>query len=225
MGSHFRADEGRAERLGFDEAILCEPKTESQVHSIVDDAQQRGASLLLTRLEADRAGRLAAVFGEQLDYDELSRTAYFGDVAAPEGHERVVVVSGGTSDIAVCREAVRTLYYYGVRATELYDVGVAGLSRLLDRIDHIRGYPVAIAVAGMDAALPTVLAGLIPAFVVAVPTSTGYGTAEGGRTALKAVLSSCAPGLVSVNIDNGYGAACAALRVLGAGASPRPDAG
>ncbi len=212
--AHFTPDRERTQRLGFDEAILCETKTDGQVRAIVDDAQDRGNTLLLTRLDADRAARLSTVYSKLLDYDELSRTAYFGTVGEPDGPASVVVVSGGTSDVPVCREAVRTLAYYGVRCTELYDVGIAGLSRLLERIEDIRAFPVAIAVAGMDAALPSVLAGLIPAFVVAVPTSTGYGAAEGGRTALKALLSSCAPGLVAVNIDNGYGAACAALRVL-----------
>ncbi len=214
LDAQIRPDRERTQRLGFDEAILCETKTDGQMQAIVDDAQDRGATLLLTRLDADRAAHLLTVYNEQLDYERLSRTAYFGTIREPDGPARVVIVSAGTSDVPVCREAVRTLHYYGVGCAELYDVGVAGLSRLLERIEEIRTFPVAIAVAGMDAALPSVLAGLIPAFVVAVPTSTGYGVADGGRTALKALLSSCAPGLVAVNIDNGYGAACAALRVL-----------
>ena len=125
-----------------------------------------------------------------------------------------MVVSAGTSDVNVCKEVVRTLRYYGIECAEIYDVGVAGLWRLLDRVDDIRQYPVVIAVAGMDAALPSVLGGLVAGVVIAVPTSTGYGIAEKGQTALRAVLASCAPGVVVVNIDNGYGAACAALRVL-----------
>ena len=117
-------------------------------------------------------------------------------------------------DAAVAREAARTLAYYGESPAEITDVGVAGLWRLLERIEGIRGMKVVIAVAGMDAALPTVIGGLISAPVIGVPTSVGYGAAEGGQTALKAMLASCAPGLTVTNIDNGYGAACAALRIL-----------
>lgn len=211
---HVVPDRERARRLGFDEAILCDSKTEDQLRAIVDDADRRGGMLLLTRLDPATAVLLAAEYPEKLDYELMSHTAYFGAIAEPREAARVAVVSGGTSDVPVCREAVRTLRYHGVACVEVDDVGVAGLWRLLDRVDEIRRFPVAIAVAGMDAALPTVLAGLVPALVVAVPTSTGYGVAEGGRTALKAALSSCAPGLVVVNIDNGYGAACAAMRAL-----------
>lgn len=214
LDEHVRPDRERIRRLGFDEAILCDSKTEDQLRRIIDDADHHGATLLLTRLGAATAALLAAEYPKKLNYERISRTAYFGTIPEPADAARVVVVSAGTSDVSVCREAVRTLHYYGVACAEVYDVGVAGLWRLLDRIEAIRGFPVAIAVAGMDAALPTVLAGLVPALVVAVPSSTGYGVAEGGRTALEAALSSCAPGLVVVNIDNGYGAACAALRAL-----------
>ena len=211
---HFVPDRTRIQRLGFDEAILCDSKTEDQLRAIVHDADAQGGTLLLTRLDPAIADLLAPDYPDRLDYERLSRTAYFGPVAEPTGSARVVVVSAGTSDVRICREAVRTLHYYGVACAEIYDVGVAGLWRLMERVEEISDVPVVIAVAGMEASLPSVLAGLVPAFVVAVPTSTGYGVAEGGRTALKAVLASCAPGLVAVNIDNGYGAACAALRVL-----------
>ena len=110
---------------------------------------------------------------------------------------------------------MRTLEFYGHPAVEICDVGVAGLWRLQRRIDELAALPVIIAVAGMDAALPTVLAGLVPGLVIAVPTSVGYGFAEGGTAALHSLLASCAPGLVTVNIDNGYGAACAAMRAVG----------
>ncbi len=104
--------------------------------------------------------------------------------------------------------------FRGIAAAVHFDVGVAGLWRLTSRLESIGGCPIVIAVAGMDAALPTVLGGLIPALIIAVPTSVGYGVAAGGRTALNALLASCAPGITVVNIDNGYGAACAALRAL-----------
>jgi len=124
------------------------------------------------------------------------------------------VVAAGTSDASVAREAARTLTYYGESPAEITDVGVAGLWRLLERIEEIRTMKVVIAVAGMDAALPTVIGGLVAAPVIGVPTSVGYGASENGQTALKAMLASCSPGLTVTNIDNGYGAACAALRIL-----------
>ena len=126
----------------------------------------------------------------------------------------MVVLSAGSSDVPVAREAIRTLAYFGVGARPIFDVGVAGIWRLLERVEEIRQFPIAIVVAGMDAALPSVLGGLYPGLIIAVPTSVGYGVASGGTTALNAILASCASGIVTVNIDNGYGAACAAMRVL-----------
>ena len=143
----------------------------------------------------------------------VSGTGLLGARTEP-GPARVAVVTAGTSDVPVAKEAVRTLAYYGEAALEVYDVGVAGLWRLLDRLEEIRAMPVVIAVAGMEASLPSVVGGQVPGLVVAVPTSNGYGVSAGGRVALDASLSSCAPGLAVVNIDNGYGAACVALRAL-----------
>ena len=145
-----------------------------------------------------------------------AETAVFGTRPEAASTGRVAVVCAGTSDVPVAREAVRTLAFNGEAAPLIADVGVAGLWRLTRRLDEIRATPVIIVAAGMDAALPSVLAGLVPGVVIAVPTSVGYGVAAGGRAALDAILSSCAPGLTVVNIDNGYGAACAALRLLGA---------
>jgi NCAIR mutase (PurE)-related protein len=135
----------------------------------------------------------------------------------------VAIVAGGTSDARVAREASRTLAFEGEEATLVVDVGVAGLWRLMERIDEIRRHRVVIAVAGMEGALFSVLGGLVASPVVAVPTSVGYGVGAGGQTALNAALASCASGLTVVNIDNGFGAAHAALRILGdsAGASAR----
>ena len=118
--------------------------------------------------------------------------------------------------MAVAREAARTLRHAGHGCIEIHDIGVAGLWRLLDRVDELKTYPVVIVAAGMDAALPSVLGGLVPGAIIAVPTSAGYGVAAGGTTALHSMLASCAAGITVVNIDNGYGAACAALRIFGA---------
>jgi NCAIR mutase (PurE)-related protein len=207
-------DDRRVQRLGFDEAIYCERKSIAQLETILARATGQSQSLLLTRLGEAQLQALPAAMRVQIDYDLTSRTGLFGDLVSVTGNTRIAVVSAGSSDVAVAREAVRTLRYYGQSCIEIYDVGVAGLWRLTERLDSFRECAVVIAVAGMDAALPSVIGGLVPGLVIGLPTSTGYGAAEGGQTALKAMLASCAPGLLVVNIDNGYGAACAALRAL-----------
>ncbi|MDF2781189.1 MAG: larB [Geminicoccaceae bacterium] len=205
----------RRERIGLGEAVLCAGKTPQQIGEAIALAQARSTSLLLTRLTPDMLGRLAPAEQASLDYDPRSHTAILGRGSSmPGGAPPVAVVTAGTSDLPVAREAVRTLAFYGVAAREIADVGVAGLWRILRHEEELRRYPVVIVVAGMEGALFSVLAGLVGGVVIAVPTSTGYGAARQGETALHAALASCAPGLVTVNIDNGYGAASAALRVL-----------
>ena len=206
-------DDARRTRIGFDESIYCAGKSPRQLDTILARSIEARGSLLLTRLGAETVDALDSAHRAALDYDPVSCTALLGATPAP-GPTRIAVVTAGTSDVAVAKEAVRTLSYYGEAALEVYDVGVAGLWRLLDRLDEIRTMPVVIAVAGMEASLPSVVGGQVPGLVVAVPTSTGYGVSAGGRVALDASLSSCAPGLAVVNIDNGYGAACVALRAL-----------
>lgn len=207
-------DHDRERRIGFDEAIFCASKSVAQVEAIAAQALQTGARRLFTRLDAMKFEALAGATRKALDYDPISRTAFMGEARHPASAPQVAVVTGGSSDLHASREAVRTLEYYGHASLHVPDVGVAGLWRLLDRIEELRPMRVVIAVAGMEGALPSVLAGLVPAVVIALPTSVGYGVAEGGRVALHSALASCAPGLLTVNIDNGYGAACAALRAL-----------
>jgi NCAIR mutase (PurE)-related protein len=209
-------DVGRLERIGIGEAVLAEPKSLAQLTTILERTAEAGRPILLTRLTAEQHAALAPQWRQQLDHDPISRTAFLGPVPAPQGPPRVAVVSAGTSDQPVAAEAVRTLAFAGVAASSIGDVGVAGLWRILERVDELRRLDVVIVAAGMDGALPTVVAGLVPGLVIAVPTSVGYGAARHGRAALAANLASCAPGLVVVNIDNGYGAASAAVRVLGA---------
>ena len=207
-------DDARQARIGFDETIYCAGKSPRQLDAILARSIEASRPLLLTRLDAGMFDALAAAHRATLDYDPVSRTATLDGPAAGSGSPRVAVVTAGTSDVPVAKEAVRTLAYYGEAALEVYDVGVAGLWRLLDRIEDVRAMPVVIAVAGMEASLPSVVGGQVPGLVVAVPTSNGYGVSAGGRVALDASLASCAPGLAVVNIDNGYGAACVALRAL-----------
>ncbi len=207
-------DFAREARTGLDEAVFCAGKTVAHIAEILRQVENRKARILLTRLEPDQFSLLPTSQQEQIDYEPLSRTGYFSTPHPVAETRRVAVVAAGTSDVAVAREAARTLTYYGEVPAEISDVGVAGLWRLLERLEEIRSMKVVIAVAGMDAALPTVVGGLLGAPVIGVPTSVGYGASEGGQTALKAMLASCSPGLTVTNIDNGYGAACAALRIL-----------
>jgi pyridinium-3,5-biscarboxylic acid mononucleotide synthase len=220
--TEFRLDWQRAERTGLAEAVLCEPKSAAQVDAIVAHAQEIDERLLLTRLGPRKHAQLAASARHALDYDPVSRTAILGGVPAPRATGRIAVVSGGTSDAPVAREAARTLAFEGEAATLVHDVGVAGLWRLMERIDEIRRHRIVIAVAGMEGALFSVIAGLVRGPVLAVPTAVGYGVGRGGKTALAAALASCASGLVVVNIDNGFGAAHAALRMLDAAPAPHP---
>lgn len=208
----FVLDEARAQRLGFGEAVFCAGKSPEQIAGILDHAQ---VPMLLTRLDPERFAALPRSQRDGLDYDPMSRTAYFGAPLPSAGPAQVAVLTAGTSDVPVAREAARTLQFQGHEAQLIADVGVAGLWRLLRRVDELREMRVVIVAAGMDAALPSVVGGLVASVVIAVPTSVGYGVAAGGHAALNAILASCAPGIVCVNIDNGYGAACAALRVLG----------
>ena len=207
-------DFGRSARIGLDEAVFCEGKSAEQIASILEHARERKVGLLLTRLDADKLSSLSQELTADIDYCPLSRAAFFGPLRRVVSTGKVAIVAAGTSDAGVAREAARTLRHAGVKASLITDVGVAGLWRLMDRIEDIRHHPIVIAVAGMDAALASVLGGLIPGVLIAVPTSVGYGASEGGRTALNAMLASCAPGVTVCNIDNGYGAAAAALRIL-----------
>lgn len=208
-------DHDRERRLGFDEAIFAEAKSVRQLEAIVEHALETRARRLFTRLDAFKFEAMAASARAALDFDAVSRTAFLGGgAAAVAADARVAIVTGGSSDLAVSREAARTLKYYSEPCLHVANVGVAGLWRLLDRIADICPMRVVIVVAGMEGALPSVIAGLVPGVVIALPTSVGYGVAEGGKAALHSALASCAPGLLTVNIDNGYGAACAALRVL-----------
>jgi hypothetical protein len=209
-----KLDFRRKERIGFEEAILCPGKAKEHLDAILEQASARGASLLLTRMSPEQVAALRPEHREHLDYEALSRTAYFGSVPEPTAPARVAIVAAGTSDAFVTREIARTLRYGGEAATTFIDVGLAGMWRVMERIEAIGAHPIVIVVAGMDAALPTVVGGLVGSVVFAVPTSNGYGVAAGGESALRAVLASCSPGLAVLNIDNGYGAACAALRVL-----------
>ncbi len=207
-------DHERLARVGMPEAVLCGTKSIEQVRAIaIELAEATTEPRLLTRLGDEQLAALPTSVTDRLDDDRLSKTAMLNGVQ-PARPGRVAVVAAGTSDASVAAEASRTLQFSGVRHDLIVDVGVAGLWRLEARLDEIREADIVIAVAGMDAALVSVLGGLVAAPVVAVPTSVGYGVAAGGTTALNSALASCAQGVTVVNIDNGFGAACAAVRML-----------
>ena len=209
----FVHDTDRLHRLGMPEAIFCEGKDDASLQAIVTQLLDAGAPALLTRLTADRHAALAEASIAAMVYDRASETAVVnGTLPAKPGS--VAVVTAGTSDLRVAREAQQTLAFAG-HATELVaDVGVAGIHRLFARLDDIRRHDVIIVVAGWDAALASVMGGLVPHPVIAVPCSVGYGVAKGGTTSLNAMLASCGQGVVVTNIDNGFGAASAAIRIL-----------
>jgi len=207
-------DFAREDRIGIAEAVFCAGKSADQIGSLLDIAGGAGRPMLLTRLGPETFAALAEWHRDAIDYCAVSHTGFFGDPPPVTSRGDVAIVLAGTSDVPVAREAERTLRFAGIEAGFIADVGVAGLWRLTTRLEEIRAYPIVIAVAGMDAALASVLGGLVAGVLVCVPTSVGYGATEGGRTALNAMLASCAPGLSVCNIDNGYGAACAAMRAL-----------
>lgn len=204
----------REARTGVAEAVFCDGKTADQINRIVHLASRNSQRLLFTRMEDQKFCCLDAGVRALLDFDPLSRTAILGGSAQRPASKLAAVVCAGTADMPIALEARRTLAFNHIDAPLFGDVGVAGLWRLLDRIDEIASYPVVIAIAGMEGALFSVLAGAVPGLVIAVPSSIGYGVAQNGFTALHSALASCAPGVVVVNIDNGFGAACAALKAL-----------
>ncbi|WP_417763091.1 nickel pincer cofactor biosynthesis protein LarB [Shewanella sp.] len=204
----------RETRCGVDEAIFCESKTPEQITQIIEMVIQAEKRALLTRLIPEKWDALPSNVRQQLCYDEFGWTATLGASSMLDTQATVAVVSGGASDNRVCNEIVTTLNYHGFGCSRYEDVGVAALWRLNNRLDDIKKADIVIAVAGMEAALPTILCGLISNPIIAVPTSVGYGVAAGGKLALHALLGSCAAGITVVNIDNGFGAACAAVRMM-----------
>ncbi|MCB8877748.1 nickel pincer cofactor biosynthesis protein LarB [Acidisoma silvae] len=211
----FVLDWERTGRTGVAEAVLCDSKLPEQIAAILDQAIADRRRLLLTRLRPDQFHALPHSCRSGLDFDPSSRTAILG--APRPGREPktgAVIVAAGTSDLAVASEAARTLSFHGYAAPVIADVGVAGLWRLMARLEEIRTARVVIAIAGMEGALFSVLAGLVEAPVIALPSSVGYGVAANGQAALHSALASCAPGVLAVNIDNGFGAAAAAIKIL-----------
>jgi NCAIR mutase (PurE)-related protein len=207
-------DHHRALRQGAPEVILGQGKSPEQIVGIARELARAGQNVLVTRLNAEAARAVCGAMPE-LKYAALARTATLEQAPiAALGMRPVGLVSAGTGDLPVAEECAETLRMLGVAVERVYDVGVAGIHRLLYRRDVFDRVSVVIVVAGMEGALPSVVGGIAPGPIIAVPTSIGYGVSLGGITALAAMLASCASGVVVCNIDNGFGAAYAAARIL-----------
>lgn len=205
VGGYARVDFHRGIRQGVPEVIYGEGKTKEHILGIARTMLENGQStVLITRLSQEKADFIAREL--PMDYNELARTGLLGKVPEPSGMGKILVATGGTSDIPVAEEAAVTAEALGNEVQRLYDVGVSGIHRLLGNMEYVMSAKVIIAVAGMEGALPSVIGGLADCPVIAVPTSIGYGASLGGIAALLSMLNSCASGVSVVNIDNGFGA-------------------
>lgn len=200
-----KIDHHRKIRQGVAEVIYGGGKTADQMLGIIESMKRHGQdTILITRLSKEDANRIAEIY--PMDYNPLARVAVLGERPKPSGIGKIVVATGGTSDIPVAEEAALTAEAMGNEVTRLYDVGVAGIHRLLSHNEDVMTASVIIAIAGMEGALASVIGGLADCPVIAVPTSVGYGASFGGISALLSMLNSCASGVSVVNIDNGFGA-------------------
>lgn len=200
-----KVDTHRGIRQGMAEVIYGAGKTKEQILKIAQTmVLDHEKTVLITRMSQEAADYV----GKEMDlhYDSHSRTGVIGEMPTPDGVGRIVVATGGTSDIPVAEEAALTAEIYGNEVLRLYDVGVAGMHRLMDHVEDIMSARVIIAIAGMEGALASVIGGMADCPVIAVPTSVGYGANFGGLSALLSMLNSCASGISVVNIDNGFGA-------------------
>ncbi len=207
-----RLDTDRERRTGMAEAIFAPGKTDEQLEAIVERCLDRSGTVLVTRLEPERAAPLQSRF-DQLRYHALGRILEYRAEREP-WCPPVAVVSAGTSDLPVAEEAALVLEHLGHPVDRINDIGVAGIHRLFSVLERLRAARVLVVAAGMEGALPSVVAGLVDRPVVAVPTSIGYGASFGGVAALLGMLNSCATGIGVVNIDNGFGAATLVHRIV-----------
>jgi len=200
-----KVDLHRRERRGAAEVVLCQSKTADQIVEIIGALDRAGENIYCTRVPADVAAEIIGRF-PGLRHNIIARTLYKENHPIKRKKGLIVVICAGTSDLPVAEEAAETAEVLGSEVSRIFDVGVAGIHRLLSHSDDLRKGSVVVAVAGMEGALPSVVAGLVCAPVIAVPTSVGYGAAFGGLAALLAMLNACSTGVAVVNIDNGFGA-------------------
>jgi len=209
-----RFDYDRLNRLGFVEAIWGEHKNIDQLKRISKEVLEKKELVFITRLNAEKARYLLNIYPQGNFYEEANCLIIGKNKNKLSTNKKVSIISGGTSDLTVTLEAQLSLEIHGVSCKSFLDVGVAGLHRLMSQLEEINKYDVIIVCAGMEGALATVVGGLLAQPIIAVPVSVGYGVSKNGETALKSMLSSCSPGIAVMNIDNGYGAAMAAMRII-----------
>tara|TARA_Y100000589_G_scaffold195448_1_gene184763 strand:+ start:624 stop:1277 length:654 start_codon:yes stop_codon:yes gene_type:complete len=214
MKNDINFDFDRQNRLGIIEAILGQNKNVDQLKKICKQVIDKGELVFITRINFDKAKLILDIYKNAVFHEEASCVVIGKNLKKLSTSKKVAIVAGGTSDLSVSLEAKLALEVHGVKCKTFIDVGVAGLHRLFSSLEEINKYQVIIVCAGMEGALATVLGGLLAQPIIAVPVSVGYGVSKDGFVALNSMLSSCAPGISVMNIDNGYGAAMAALRII-----------
>ncbi len=214
MNLDIRFDFQRRERLGLIEAIWGQDKSIDQLKRVTEKVLAKNELVFITRINSEKANNLLNLYDDARFYEEAKCLIIGQNLNKINTNKKVAIISGGSSDLAVTLEAQLALDVYGVNCQSFIDVGVAGLHRLMSQLEEISKYDVLIVCAGMEGALATVLGGLLAQPIIAVPVSVGYGVSKDGETALNSMLSSCSPGIAVMNIDNGYGAAMAALRIV-----------
>lgn len=211
---NYNIDHGRTGRIGFPEVIYGESKNVDTLINIITEMYKKNDRVLITKLQLEKFEKIKTKF-ENCFYDKVSGVCLVGKrTKSKKKNPDVAILSGGSSDEFIVNEAFFTAEYLGLKAEKYIDIGVAGVHRLTERIKEINKAKVLIVCAGFEGALPTVVGGLFSQPIIGVPVSVGYGVAKGGNTALNSMLSSCANGLTVTNIDNGYGAAIAAFRII-----------
>ncbi len=211
--ANFNIDHDRENRNGFPEVVYGAEKSMGDLSKIMEHFVSKGKNVLVTKLQKKKIRKLLKDY-PKAQYDLQAGIFILKPLKKIEGDSEVAIISAGTSDIRVVNEAYHTLKFMGVRSKRIKDVGVAGIHRLLNKVEELKEFKVLIVVAGFEGALPTAVGGLLPQPIIAVPASIGYGVSERGEVALNSMLASCANGITVVNIDNGYGAAMAALRIM-----------
>ena len=214
MNFDIRFDFQRRERLGLIEAIWGQDKSIDQLERLSENILSKNEVVFITRINSEKALALLDLYDDAHYYEEAKCLIIGENQNKLNTNKKVAIISGGSSDLPVTLEAKIALEIYGVNCQTFIDVGVAGLHRLIGHLEEIKKYDVLIVCAGMEGALATVVGGLLAQPIIAVPVSVGYGVSKNGETALNSMLASCSPGIAVMNIDNGYGAAMAALRII-----------
>jgi len=214
MNFDIKFDFQRRDRLGLIEAIWGQDKSIDQLERLCGNVLSKNEVVFITRINSEKANYLLDLYDDARFHEEANCLTIGKNFNKIITNKKVAIISGGSSDLAVTLEAQLALEIYGVNFQSFIDVGVAGLHRLMSQLEEINKYDVLIVCAGMEGALATVVGGLLAQPIIAVPVSVGYGVSKDGETALNSMLSSCSPGIAVMNIDNGYGAAMAALRII-----------